>query len=177
MATWTRHHGCPSRAPSRNVQGIAADSTMDDNHSLVNNGPWTKEEHEKFLKALEKYGNLSSGSELSKMASEIGNGRTVTDVWKHAEKYLLKLQRAKTEHMRKIDEPRQQLDDGDWTWDQEMAFEHALSVCEPSPSRWSRVAKSVKGKSAEQCKKRYQLLVLDIASISSGEKIEVAYVH
>ena len=150
---------------------------MDDNHSLVNNGPWTKEEHEKFLKALEKYGNLSSGSELSKMASEIGNGRTVTDVWKHAEKYLLKLQRAKTEHMRKIDEPRQQLDDGDWTWDQEMAFEHALSVCEPSPSRWSRVAKSVKGKSAEQCKKRYQLLVLDIASISSGEKIEVAYVH
>ena len=79
--------------------------------------------------------------------------------------------------MRKIDEPRQQLDDGDWTWDQEMAFEHALSVCEPSPSRWSRVAKSVKGKSAEQCKKRYQLLVLDIASISSGEKIEVAYVH
>ena len=37
--------------------------------------------------------------------------------------------------------------------------------------------KSVKGKSAEQCKKRYQLLVLDIASISSGEKIEVAYVH
>ena len=105
---------------------------MDDNHSLVNNGPWTKEEHEKFLKALEKYGNLSSGSELSKMASEIGNGRTVTDVWKHAEKYLLKLQRAKTEHMRKIDEPRQQLDDGDWTWDQEMAFEHALSVCGPS---------------------------------------------
>ena len=70
---------------------------MDDNHSLVNNGPWTKEEHEKFLKALEKYGNLSSGSELSKMASEIGNGRTVTDVWKHAEKYLLKLQRAKTQ--------------------------------------------------------------------------------
>ena len=177
MAPWTRHHGCPSHVPSRNVQGIAADSTMDDNHSLVNNGPWTKEEHEKFLKALEKYGNLSSGSELSKMASEIGNGRTVTDVWKHAEKYLLKLQRAKTEHMRKIDEPRQQLDDGDWTWDQEMAFEHALSVCEPSPSRWSRVAKSVKGKSAEQCKKRYQLLVLDIASISSGEKIEVAYVH
>ena len=79
--------------------------------------------------------------------------------------------------MRKIDEPRQQLDDRDWTWDQEMAFEHALSVCGPSPSRWSRVAKSVKGKSAEQCKKRYQLLVLDIASISSGEKIEVAYVH
>ena len=61
---------------------------MDNNqNALVNKGPWTKEEHEKFLKALEKYGNLSSGSELSKMASEIGNGRTVTDVWKHAEKY------------------------------------------------------------------------------------------
>ena len=33
----------------------------------------------------------------------------------------------------------------------------------------------VKGKNTEQCKKRYQLLVLDIASISSGEKIEVVY--
>ena len=54
MATWTWHHGCPSHVPSCNVQGIAADSTMDDNHSLVNNGPWTKEEHEKFLKALPK---------------------------------------------------------------------------------------------------------------------------
>lgn len=144
------------------------------NSALVNN-PWTKEEHEKFLKALEKYGNLSSGSELSKMASEIGNGRTVTDVWKHAEKYLLKLQRAKTEHKRQIDEPRKVLDDGKWSWEQEMAFEHALTVCEPSPSRWSQVAKLVKGKNTEQCKKRYQLLVLDIASISSGEKIEVVY--
>ena len=149
---------------------------MDNNqNALVNKGPWTKEEHEKFLKALEKYGNLSSGSELSKMASEIGNRRTVTDVWKHAEKYLLKLQRAKTDHKRQIDEPRKELDDGTWSWDQEMAFEHALSVCETSPSRWSQVAKLVKGKNTEQCKKRYQLLVLDIASISSGEKIEVVY--
>ena len=147
---------------------------MDNNqNTLVNKGPWTKEEHEKFLKALENMVFIK-WKELS-MASEIGNGRTVTDVWNHAEKYLLKLQRAKTDHKRQIDEPRKELDDGTWSWDQEMAFEHALSVCETSPSRWSQVAKLVKGKNTEQCKKRYQLLVLDIASISSGEKIEVVY--
>jgi hypothetical protein len=146
--------------------------------SMSNEKPWTKEEHERFLQALEKFGSLQSGAEVAKLAKHVGNGRTQADCLKHAEKYLLKLQQAKKDRQSEIEEPRKRLDDRKWTWEQEMEFEKALTLypSDPSEDRWKKVSKHLAGaKSPNECRKRYELLVLDIISLTAGDKIEVHY--
>ncbi|KAJ4716518.1 Protein RADIALIS-like [Melia azedarach] len=58
---------------------------------------------------------------------------------------------------------------GSWTAEQNKAFESALAVFDKdTPDRWHNVAKAVEGKTAEEVKRHYELLVEDIKHIESG---------
>lgn len=59
---------------------------------------------------------------------------------------------------------------GSWTAKQNKAFEKALAVFDrETPDRWYNVAKAVGGKTAEECKRHYEVLVEDIKYIESGQ--------
>ncbi|CAK8567440.1 unnamed protein product [Lathyrus sativus] len=59
---------------------------------------------------------------------------------------------------------------GSWSSKENKAFEKALAVFDKdTPDRWSNVAKAVGGgKTAEDVKRHYELLVRDIRHIESG---------
>ncbi|CAL0318598.1 unnamed protein product [Lupinus luteus] len=57
----------------------------------------------------------------------------------------------------------------DWSWEQDKAFESALVTHpEDSPDRWEKIAADVPGKTIEEIKQHYELLVEDINQIESG---------
>ncbi|XP_015866028.1 protein RADIALIS-like 1 [Ziziphus jujuba] len=57
-----------------------------------------------------------------------------------------------------------------WTAKQNKAFEKALAVFDKdTPDRWYNVAKAVGGKTAEEVKRHYELLVQDVKYIESGQ--------
>ncbi|KAG0498407.1 hypothetical protein HPP92_003098 [Vanilla planifolia] len=59
--------------------------------------------------------------------------------------------------------------DANWTPKQNKLFESALAVFdEDTPDRWHNVARAVGGKSAEEAKRHYELLVEDLRHIESG---------
>lgn len=59
---------------------------------------------------------------------------------------------------------------GVWTAKQNKAFEKALAMYDQdTPDRWSNVAKAIGGKTAEEVKSHYQLLVEDVKHIESGK--------
>lgn len=56
-----------------------------------------------------------------------------------------------------------------WTAKENKAFERALAVYDKdTPDRWFNVAKAVGGKTAEEVKRHYQLLVQDVNNIENG---------
>lgn len=56
-----------------------------------------------------------------------------------------------------------------WTPKQNKLFEKALAVFDKdTPDRWHNVAKAVGGKTAEEVKRHYDILVQDLISIESG---------
>uniref|UniRef100_A0A7N0TXY7 Uncharacterized protein n=1 Tax=Kalanchoe fedtschenkoi TaxID=63787 RepID=A0A7N0TXY7_KALFE len=56
-----------------------------------------------------------------------------------------------------------------WTAKQNKLFEKALaSYDKETPDRWHNIAQAVGGKSAEEVKRHYDLLVLDLMHIESG---------
>ncbi|KAL1210160.1 Protein RADIALIS-like 6 [Cardamine amara subsp. amara] len=56
-----------------------------------------------------------------------------------------------------------------WTFKQNKMFERALAVYDKdTPDRWNNVAKAVGGKSAEEVKRHYDILVEDLISIETG---------
>ncbi|XP_031131494.1 protein RADIALIS-like 1 [Ipomoea triloba] len=58
---------------------------------------------------------------------------------------------------------------GTWTAKQNKAFEEALAVYDKNtPDRWSNVAKAVGGKTADEVKRHYEILVHDVKYIESG---------
>ncbi|CAA7020617.1 unnamed protein product [Microthlaspi erraticum] len=58
---------------------------------------------------------------------------------------------------------------GSWTAKQNKAFELALSTYDQdTPNRWQNVASVVGGKTTEEVKRHYELLVRDINSIENG---------
>lgn len=58
---------------------------------------------------------------------------------------------------------------GSWTAKQNKAFEQALATYDQdTPNRWHNVAKVVGGKTTEEVKRHYELLVQDINSIENG---------
>lgn len=57
-----------------------------------------------------------------------------------------------------------------WTAKQNKAFEKALALFDKdTPDRWYNVAKAVGGKTAEEVKRHYELLVEDVKYIESGQ--------
>ncbi|KAI9121632.1 hypothetical protein K1719_008665 [Acacia pycnantha] len=58
---------------------------------------------------------------------------------------------------------------GSWSAKDNKAFERALAIYDKdTPDRWHNVAKAVGGKTAEEVKRHYDLLVEDLKHIESG---------
>lgn len=58
---------------------------------------------------------------------------------------------------------------GSWSWEEEKAFENALAAHpEGSSGRWELITGAVPGKSPEEVKHHYELLVEDVNDIESG---------
>ncbi|KAK9990389.1 hypothetical protein SO802_025374 [Lithocarpus litseifolius] len=56
-----------------------------------------------------------------------------------------------------------------WTTKENKKFEKALAVYDKdTPDRWQKVAKAVGGKSAEEVKRHYEILIEDVKHIESG---------
>ncbi|PSR88055.1 Protein RADIALIS-like [Actinidia chinensis var. chinensis] len=56
-----------------------------------------------------------------------------------------------------------------WTTKQNKQFEKALAIYDKdTPDRWQNIARLVGGKSAEEVKRHYELLVEDLMHIESG---------
>ena len=56
-----------------------------------------------------------------------------------------------------------------WTTKQNKQFEKALAIYDKdTPDRWQNIARLVGGKSAEEVKRHYELLVEDLRHIESG---------
>ncbi|KAI3804957.1 hypothetical protein L1987_26875 [Smallanthus sonchifolius] len=59
---------------------------------------------------------------------------------------------------------------GSWTVKQNKDFEEALAVFDKdTPDRWHNVAKAVGGKTTEEVKRHYEILVEDVKHIESGQ--------
>ncbi|URD97983.1 SANT [Musa troglodytarum] len=62
-----------------------------------------------------------------------------------------------------------------WTAKENKTFERALAVYDKdTPDRWDNIARAVGGKTAEEVKRHYDLLVEDIRRIEAGQ---MPYVH
>ncbi|KAJ1284458.1 hypothetical protein BS78_03G205700 [Paspalum vaginatum] len=63
-----------------------------------------------------------------------------------------------------------------WTKQQNKLFEQALAVYDKdTPDRWHNIARAVGAKSADEVRRRYELLVQDVQRIDSGEVPFPAY--
>ncbi|RDY11942.1 Transcription factor RADIALIS, partial [Mucuna pruriens] len=59
---------------------------------------------------------------------------------------------------------------GSWSAKDNKAFERALAVYDKdTPDRWNNVASAVAGKTPEEVKRHYELLLRDISHIESGQ--------
>lgn len=59
---------------------------------------------------------------------------------------------------------------GSWSAKDNKAFERALAVYDKdTPDRWYNVAKAVGGKTPEEVKRHYEILVEDVKHIESGQ--------
>ncbi|KAG9449661.1 hypothetical protein H6P81_009626 [Aristolochia fimbriata] len=57
-----------------------------------------------------------------------------------------------------------------WTPKQNKLFEKALAVYDrDTPDRWQNVARAVGGKSADEVKRHYEILIEDVKYIESGQ--------
>ncbi|KAJ1427463.1 SANT/Myb domain [Sesbania bispinosa] len=64
---------------------------------------------------------------------------------------------------------KQKACDSSWSAKQNKLFEKALAKYDKdTPDRWQNVAKAVGGKSAEEVKRHYELLLEDLRHIESG---------
>lgn len=59
---------------------------------------------------------------------------------------------------------------GGWTWEQNKAFENALALVDLGEGEavWNKIADAVWGKTAEEIKRHYELLVADVDAIEAG---------
>lgn len=63
-----------------------------------------------------------------------------------------------------------------WTAKQDKQFEMALATYDKdTPDRWQNVARAVGGKSAEEVKRHYELLLRDVNDIESGRYPQPRY--
>ncbi|CAN8257701.1 unnamed protein product [Cochlearia groenlandica] len=63
-----------------------------------------------------------------------------------------------------------------WTAKQDKKFEVALAKYDKdTPDRWQNIARAVGGKSAEEVKRHYELLLRDVNDIESGRYPQPRY--
>ncbi|KAJ9704781.1 hypothetical protein PVL29_003026 [Vitis rotundifolia] len=63
---------------------------------------------------------------------------------------------------------------GSWTPKQNKLFEKALALYDrDTPDRWQNVANAVGGKSAEEVKQHYEVLIRDLKHIESGRFLSI----
>lgn len=56
-----------------------------------------------------------------------------------------------------------------WTAKQNKRFENALAIYDrDTPDRWQKLARAVGGKTVEEVKKHYELLIEDVNQIEAG---------
>jgi len=156
---------------------------MDVTSQLYAMRPWTEEEHNLFLEALEQFGNGNSGMEWNKMAQHIGT-RNYNEVKLHAHKYFLKLQAKKASNNHTNGTVLQQRT-ARWTMEEDIIFEGSLAACLRGSSKASplergkdfaiEISKALPGKTALEIKERIRLLVADIANIEAGKSVVMAY--
>ncbi|XP_058215010.1 protein RADIALIS-like 1 [Rhododendron vialii] len=59
---------------------------------------------------------------------------------------------------------------GSWTAKENKAFEKALAVYDrDTADRWQNIARAVGGKTAEEVKRQYEILVEDVKHIEQGQ--------
>ncbi|XP_022897326.1 protein RADIALIS-like 2 [Olea europaea var. sylvestris] len=59
---------------------------------------------------------------------------------------------------------------GTWTAEENKEFEKALAVYDTdTPDRWAKVARAVGGKTPEEVKRHYEILMEDVKYIESGQ--------
>ncbi len=117
--------------------------------------------------------------EWQQIARHVGT-RTYNEIKLHAHKYFIKLQQAtqqrKAAGVANDGEIPADLDDGNWTFTEDLIFENALARYDESTNgRWETISKLLVGKTTDDVRKRYQKLLFDIARIENGEDIELAY--
>jgi SHAQKYF class myb-like DNA-binding protein len=111
---------------------------------VVGNAAWSSEEHDRFLEALEKYGNGNTGDEWALMAKHVGT-RAPNEIKLHAHKYFLRLQLAPgaastgdagVSGSRAVSclDPAFDESDADWTQREDSRFEDALAQFGEGPS-------------------------------------------
>ncbi|KAI3665456.1 hypothetical protein L6452_44083 [Arctium lappa] len=65
-----------------------------------------------------------------------------------------------------------------WTAKQNKLFEKALAVYDrDTPDRWQKISRAVGGKSAEEVKRHYEVLIEDLRHIESGNVPVPNYSH
>ncbi|KVI02848.1 Homeodomain-like protein [Cynara cardunculus var. scolymus] len=65
-----------------------------------------------------------------------------------------------------------------WTAKQNKLFEKALAVYDrDTPDRWQKISRAVDGKSAEEVKRHYEVLIEDLRHIESGNVPVPNYGH
>ncbi|KAL9257422.1 RADIALIS-like 6-like protein [Drosera capensis] len=66
--------------------------------------------------------------------------------------------------------PQQRSSSSSWTPTQNKQFERALALYDrDTPDRWQNVAKAVGGKSPDEVKRHYEILIQDLHHIESGQ--------
>ncbi|GLE05298.1 hypothetical protein PINS_up014311 [Pythium insidiosum] len=135
-------------------------------------GPWSQQEHERFLSALEKYGCGQSTSVFAvwhAIAAAVGT-RTLQEVNAHANWYYQQLQTVNAER-RKEYLAMQQVDTR-WTIEEDATLEALLAQhCDGVTYPWERMAARMPGKSAQDLRERYQKLCYDVARIEAGQHV------
>ncbi|KAJ0397767.1 hypothetical protein ATCC90586_005155 [Pythium insidiosum] len=135
-------------------------------------GPWSSQEHERFLDALEKYGCGQSTSVFAvwhAIAAAVGT-RSLQDVKAHATWYYQQLQTVNAERRREY-LAMQQVDTR-WTIEEDATLEALLAQYSDGVTYpWERMAARMPGKSARDLRERYQKLCYDVARIEAGQHV------
>ncbi|CAN0204622.1 unnamed protein product, partial [Hapterophycus canaliculatus] len=105
----------------------------------------------------------------------VGNGRSVEEVRMHAHEYFVNLQMV-TQMEPDARVLGSKIKRDDWTFEQDMVFEHAMAEFDETDSlRWLKVASLLPGKNHEDVRHRYQRLVYDVHKIENAMPMEVKY--
>ena len=148
--------------------------------------PWNQEDHERFMLALAETVKFAStdasrgtaGSVWDTMARLVGD-RHVEEIKWHAQEVLTRFL-GKEKHSGAVASQTKLLSDfldaGEWTYEEDLAFENALiNVEEGDPSRWEKIAMVLPGRSATDVRRRYEKYLLDIALARNGHQVRVTY--